>query len=263
MQWVFGQVFVVTDMASGMKVAFDKRITRKCITLDGDVVDPMGTLSGGAPARGSSVLSVVSELCVTQNELDLNKQQLVQVTNDIQNLTKIANDYNSLKQKLELRQHEMEMIRQRLQQTTHHQYQQEFETLKKNISDLKKKIKECDKIETENANKIKELEEKVKNTKAIRDRELKAAEAEMNRLNKKAETSRKQWKEREQESENLNLEVIELQKAMADGQQQIADAMKKLEDLEEETIKVTEQLEIVKVIRSLNNFVSFLEINLI
>lgn len=246
MEWVFGQVFICTDMDSCVKVAFDKRISKICITLDGDVVNPAGTLSGGAPTKSGSILAVVSELNKMQGELEENQEKLRRISAEIQGLTRVASSYADLKQKLELRKHEVEMIQKRLEQTTHHQYQQEVEELKKSIVDLNNKIEECSKIESENMKKITELEDKVKNTKTIRDKELKAAEAEMNRLNKKAETSRKQWKEREQECENLNLEVAELEKSIANGQEQIANAAKRLEELNQESKDTLEELAKIK-----------------
>lgn len=41
--------------------------------------------------------------------------------------------WNRMKQQLELKQHELGLIRQRLQQTTHHLQQEELETIKQNI----------------------------------------------------------------------------------------------------------------------------------
>lgn len=47
MQWVFGSVFICKDMDSAKKVAFHPSIMKRTVTLDGDVMDPAGTLSGG------------------------------------------------------------------------------------------------------------------------------------------------------------------------------------------------------------------------
>ena len=47
MQHLFGSVFVCSDLNTAKTVAYDPRVQRKCITLDGDVVDPAGTMSGG------------------------------------------------------------------------------------------------------------------------------------------------------------------------------------------------------------------------
>ena len=47
MEWVFGASFVCRDMDTAKRVTFDQHIMRKSVTLEGDVFDPAGTLSGG------------------------------------------------------------------------------------------------------------------------------------------------------------------------------------------------------------------------
>lgn len=47
MEFVFGTTFVCDNMDNAKKVAFDKRIMTRTVTLGGDVFDPHGTLSGG------------------------------------------------------------------------------------------------------------------------------------------------------------------------------------------------------------------------
>lgn len=47
MEFVFGTTFVCDSMDNAKKVAFDKRIMTRAVTLGGEVFDPHGTLSGG------------------------------------------------------------------------------------------------------------------------------------------------------------------------------------------------------------------------
>ncbi|XP_042214594.1 structural maintenance of chromosomes protein 2-like [Homarus americanus] len=47
MEWVFGSSFICHDMDVAKQVTFNKNIMRKSVTLDGDVFDPAGTLTGG------------------------------------------------------------------------------------------------------------------------------------------------------------------------------------------------------------------------
>jgi structural maintenance of chromosome 2 len=47
MEFVFGSVFVCSDMNCAKKVTFDDRIMKKSVTLEGDSFDPAGTLTGG------------------------------------------------------------------------------------------------------------------------------------------------------------------------------------------------------------------------
>lgn len=52
MEYVFGSTLVCDTLDNAKKVAFDKQVMTKTVTLGGDVFDPQGTLSGGeTPAQ--------------------------------------------------------------------------------------------------------------------------------------------------------------------------------------------------------------------
>lgn len=64
MEWVFGDSFVCPNLDISQKVAFHPKIQKRCITLDGDVVDPRGTLSGGSAIRVSRIYIYCHEVLV-------------------------------------------------------------------------------------------------------------------------------------------------------------------------------------------------------
>jgi len=45
MRNVFGNCLVCPDEKTARKVAFDKHVQTRCVTLEGDVVDPQGEFS--------------------------------------------------------------------------------------------------------------------------------------------------------------------------------------------------------------------------
>lgn len=123
--WIFGQIFICKDMECAKKVAFHERIMKKCVTLEGDLFDPAGTLSGGARAKSGSIMLKLEELKEIQNELN-NKQRLLKdVDATLLNVEKIAEKHTSLKQKYDLLTYEIGIVRQRLQQTTYHKIKEE------------------------------------------------------------------------------------------------------------------------------------------
>ncbi|KAJ9600105.1 hypothetical protein L9F63_009616, partial [Diploptera punctata] len=221
MQWILGQTFICRDMEAAKKVTFNERILKKSVTLDGDVFDPSGTLSGGSRPRGMPLLNQLEEFHKAQEEFNAQEQRVTKIDHDIKNITKVAERYQQLKQRVELMSHEVELVRRRLQQTTHHQHQEEVDALKAKIVELEEKVKHCNEVVETGNKKAKDLENKVKNSKAIQEQALKNAEKEMNVLKKKAEQSRMQWKQREQEFETLNLEIRELKASIETGQSQI------------------------------------------
>ena len=56
-----------------------RQILRKTVTLDGDVVDPAGTMSGGSRNAGASLLTKLVELHRQRAELDAKEQRLAAV----------------------------------------------------------------------------------------------------------------------------------------------------------------------------------------
>ncbi|KAI8425457.1 hypothetical protein MSG28_007202 [Choristoneura fumiferana] len=69
MAFVFGSIFICRDADTANKVTFHPQIRRKCVTIEGDVYDPAGTLSGGARVKGGSVLVQIQQLSQLEQEL--------------------------------------------------------------------------------------------------------------------------------------------------------------------------------------------------
>lgn len=62
MKYVFGNTFVCQDSASAKAVTFNSEIRTRSVTLEGDVFDPAGTLTGGSRAQNNSVLGQLQTL---------------------------------------------------------------------------------------------------------------------------------------------------------------------------------------------------------
>ena len=71
MAYVFGKAFVCKDAATARAVAFDKDVLTNCVTVEGDLLNPNGLLTGGSRGGGGSVLAKLHALhdaeCVLEN----------------------------------------------------------------------------------------------------------------------------------------------------------------------------------------------------
>lgn len=47
MEWTFNDVLVCDNIDTAEKVAYHPSVRKKCVTFDGDVVDPGGLMAGG------------------------------------------------------------------------------------------------------------------------------------------------------------------------------------------------------------------------
>ena len=62
-------LFDVSDKEDASRITFDKRIQVRTVTLDGDVYEPNGTLTGGKAPSNSAVLTKLAALKRAQEEL--------------------------------------------------------------------------------------------------------------------------------------------------------------------------------------------------
>lgn len=133
MEYVFGRTFICTDMKSAKEVTYDKRILVRSITLDGDVLDPEGTLSGGAQSQQTPVLIQVAEIKEFSKRLDAKRAELRSVQDQISKIQTNANQYKHVKGQLENANYELDSIKQLLAQTSYQKHQQEIEEARANI----------------------------------------------------------------------------------------------------------------------------------
>lgn len=136
MKFVFGGSFLAEDMNVAKQVTYHRQIMCRSVTLDGDVVDPSGTLSGGAKPKGGAVLLEVEEINQIQRALAQKEQEYQQVCAEISKLERVAARFGQLKEQLDLMQYELKTLQARLAQTTFQQAQQEIEDLKQKVGKL-------------------------------------------------------------------------------------------------------------------------------
>lgn len=163
--------------------------------------------------------------------------------------------WSALKGQLDVKQHALGVLQKCLQQTTHYKLQEEVENLTQEIGisfsniknqftyifivvlvNLKQKVHDAEETEQKNTRKVAELEEKAKDTKGHKEKQLTAVQAETESLRKKAEKSKENWRKHEQEYDLLVTEIEELKK-------EIELIKKDIEGMEENMAKLREEQE--------------------
>ncbi|XP_039434648.1 structural maintenance of chromosomes protein 2 [Culex pipiens pallens] len=243
MKFVFGGSFLAEDMNVAKQVTYHRQIMCRSVTLDGDVVDPSGTLSGGAKPKGGAVLLEVEEINQIQRALAQKEQEYQQVCAEISKLERVAARFGQLKEQLDLMQYELKTLQARLAQTKFQQAQQEIEDLKQKVETLQQTMVDARQTQTAANAKVKDLTAKIADSKGYRERELKSAEDELKRAKKKSEESRKNWKKHEQGFETLKLEIEELQKGIASAREQATKLEETIAELQEKLNSVSESSE--------------------
>jgi structural maintenance of chromosome 2 len=117
MEFVFGNTFVCPDAESARKVTFHKDIRLRSVTLDGDVYDPSGTLSGGSKPTSSGVLVKVQELKEIERELAEKERVLAGARADWEKARGQMDRLKEVKQALDLKAHEVHLLDERVKES--------------------------------------------------------------------------------------------------------------------------------------------------
>ena len=114
MEYVFGSTLVCQDAETAKRVTFDPSVRMKSVTLEGDVYDPSGTLSGGSSPNTSGVLVTLQKLNVITTELTAREDDLAALQATMAKEKKKLDAASKSKQELDLKSHEIRLAEEQI-----------------------------------------------------------------------------------------------------------------------------------------------------
>ena len=114
MEYVFGTTLVCEDAETAKKVTFDPAVRMKSVTLEGDVYDPSGTLSGGSSPNSSGVLVTLGKLNDLNKELNALESELSELQSSMAKENKKLDSARKAKQELDLKTHEIKLTEEQI-----------------------------------------------------------------------------------------------------------------------------------------------------
>lgn len=140
LEYVFGSTLVVDGTEAANKIC-DATKTRT-VTLDGDVYDPSGTISGGSKNNLGTTLVKLSELTEASKKLIEVKNRLEEVTRELNKMAASSKQYDQLNAKLELSVAELSSIEKHLSQTTYGMLLEKFNKMQEEIDGASNEVQE-------------------------------------------------------------------------------------------------------------------------
>ncbi|CAB9517537.1 Mitotic chromosome and X-chromosome-associated protein mix-1 [Seminavis robusta] len=228
MEFVFGGQFVVDGPRAANKICDDTKT--RSITLEGDVYDPSGTISGGSKNPGTSILEGLGELAdVTQkhNEKETTYKSLVAKINALKGK---SIEFENLSTALELAQTELAGIEKHLSQTTYGILVERKETMEKELQQSRDESEEMIKEQEDKWNLYNELKNKEIELTQEREVRLKDLEAAVKAAKEDAAKKTKIAREAKSTSQTLTMELDSLKAELLAAQEAVRSAEKALND---------------------------------
>ncbi|KAF8346307.1 condensin complex subunit SMC2 [Amanita rubescens] len=160
--YVFSDTLICDDAESAKRVTFHREVGVRSVTLQGDVYDPSGTLSGGSAPSGSGVLIQVQKLLEVESRLNEARRNLHALEVEEGRSKKDREDWKVLKRDLEMKEHELKLLEGQIEGSNAARIGAEVEERRKTIADLESAIQsakdkqmaakeECKKLERDMA----------------------------------------------------------------------------------------------------------------
>ncbi|CAH8615487.1 unnamed protein product [Schistosoma intercalatum] len=215
MEYVFGSVLICPDMEIARRVAFHPGIEKKTITLEGDVFDPQGTLSGGSRGTASdSLLSRIfkwrdlevaaqkAEENVTQGEANVRAAQLR------------SQNISHLREALDNARHQLELLETQIRQTDKHRLRADLAATRTELKQVEDSLQNAEQRLTQASLKAKLAHEKAANAVAEFKKEEQEAENALSEAKVQLESTVSALREKNSLKETLRLEAEELSKEL-------------------------------------------------
>jgi len=114
MLFVFGCTFICSDAATAKAVTFNPSILTKSVTLEGDIYDPQGSLSGGSSPMGGKILIDVQRLLEVEGELNQKKRELDEVQAEEERIKCVREEWRRSGRELEIKEHELKLFEEQI-----------------------------------------------------------------------------------------------------------------------------------------------------
>lgn len=234
MKYVFGGNFICPDMNAAKQVTFNDNIRTKSVTLEGDVMDPSGTLSGGARPQTAPVLAQLHELRKATDRLAEIEAELKVVAAELSTIQKSAAKYNDLKSDFDIKTHELELTKKRIEQSSCGQAVQEVKDLETNLAESEGILANAKSREKELQAKIASIQKEMKEADSVKKHKLKEVEKAIAAAKKTVQKAKDAMHAAKQLVEEKKLELDALNAETETSQEQLGTFDKAIRELEEQ-----------------------------
>mmetsp|Transcript_6733 Transcript_6733/g.15727 ORF Transcript_6733/g.15727 Transcript_6733/m.15727 type:complete len:1178 (-) Transcript_6733:176-3709(-) len=236
MRYVLGRTLVCKDVEAAKACAFTEGIRVRSVTVDGDLFDPAGTLTGGTRGPASnSVLLKFGELMERRAELKEKEGALAALQRELAALRQSGAQFSALDEKVSLAQHQATLVKGRLQANPFYRQAEELREMEAEVaaSDEALASKENEKKTAEEE--AKRLEKQVKEYASSWEKLMEGKDKEVLKAKDALAAAQAKLKATREENEAILLEAQAAAEEMTTLEEQLAQAEEALKTAQEAT----------------------------
>jgi structural maintenance of chromosome 2 len=234
MEFAFGSTFICKDNKTAEKVTFHRDIRKKSVTIQGDVFDPAGTLTGGSAPSSGSILNRLQELNALEQELRSAQTRFTELTSQHGKLVSAEEGAEELSAQREVVAHELGLLQAQAEQTSFAQATSEAEELNKAMEEQEAAAAKAKADKAVQVKKASELEKSIKDFEGEKKKKLQSMEQSIVQGKKDAAAAQKGAAQAQQDKDRAQLEMEDMRVELAGLEETIAGAEAQLGEVRAE-----------------------------
>lgn len=176
-EYVFGSAIVVDGMKAANLICDTCKV--RTVTLDGDVYDPSGTISGGSKNQLGTTLSKLTEMAQAASDLENQQARLEVVEEQLKATSPTSTKYEKWSGQLELAETELQATLKHLSQTQYGILTEKRDTMQSEMDEAREQRETMEKESKEKWELYENLKEQEQELSQKREDRLKAMEQEV------------------------------------------------------------------------------------
>ncbi|CAL9130422.1 unnamed protein product [Musa acuminata var. zebrina] len=246
MAYVFGSTFVCQSIDAAKEVAFNRDTSVPSVTLEGDIFQPSGLLTGGSRKGGGELLKQLHALAEAESELNIHQRGLSEIEGKIAALVPLQKKYVQLKSQLELKSYDLSLFESRAEQNEHHKLGELVKKIEEDLEEAKLRVKEKQLQHKNSILIVSTLEKSIKENGNQRETRLKDLEKKIKLLKSDMQSALRQLKVHESEKEKIIMEKDAILQELVMLENQLAASETQIHTLTEELDKQRNKVSSIK-----------------
>jgi len=234
MDYVFGTTLICQDAETAKRVTFDPAVRLKSVTLEGDVYDPSGTLSGGSSPNSSGVLVILQQLNQVTQDMQRQERELAHLQETMRNEQHKLTSIKALKRELDLKTHEIKLGEEQIQGNSSSSIIQAVEEMKAAVVQFTADMAAAKMKEAEAAKEVKRIERDMEDFANNKDSKLKELAKSLADLKKGLSKSSASVKSLQKELQDARVECEQAVGDLAAAEEQLAETNSNIEAQKDE-----------------------------
>lgn len=251
-EFVFGSTIICPTDEIAVRIAYDKSIAVRCVNLDGDSFDPMGTISGGSrPRREVSIIERGKRLNQLTDKISSEQKKIAELNSELMEMQKNNKLLKDKKEKLKSIQSNMEEYDKAKIESKIDEYNIQIDKNKEEINRINARIAELTDFEkdyNDNLEKLNKEKSEVDNSnnsaqkKTIFDKKQKEIKKKIKDGEKKLDHCREEITKKEYKINENKDEIREKEEQIESDKESLSGLKKDIEKLSKEISELNNKL---------------------